>query len=84
MTAERPTHQGNEPQPSRVGKGLEIGSRVIFGGFWALVAVGALVGGLSLMGHSPGTGLLGLLVAVLAGLYSRYIFRGGRWRIMFW
>jgi hypothetical protein len=74
----------NEPQPSKISKGLEIGSRVFFGGFWALIAVGALIGGLSLMGKSVGAGLLGLLVAVLAGLYARYIFRGGRWRIMFW
>lgn len=84
MSTDRPTHPNVETPPSKVTTAREIGSRVFYGGFWALVAVVALVGGLSLMGDNGGAGLLGVLIAVLAGLYARYIFRGGRWRIMFW
>jgi len=71
-------------RPSRVEKGMEIGSRVFFGGFWALVAVVATVAALASFGSNPSAGMVGLVIAVLAGLYARYIFRGGRWRIMFW
>lgn len=83
----RSTSAARPPQPtgpSRVGKGMEIGSRVFYGGFWALVAVVSTVAALASFGDSPGAAMMGLVIAVLAGLYARYIFRGGRWRIMFW
>jgi hypothetical protein len=60
-------------------------SRVIFGGFWSTVAVVALVAsGLAVNQGSLGGGLIALGVALLCGLYARYIFRGGRFRILFW
>ena len=70
--------------PGKVVVGLEIGSRVFYGGFWALVAVVTMIGGFSIIGSNAGPGLLGLLIAALSGMYAVYIFRGGRWRIMFW
>jgi len=92
-----PTHSFDEPglvvptpkpQPAsltpKVQAGVEVGSRVIYGGFWALVAIVAGIGGLVLLGDGQPTGLLALIIAALAGIYAVYIFRGGRWRIMFW
>jgi hypothetical protein len=59
-------------------------SRTIFGGFWGLVAVGLAWTGLSLVFTGDMSGLITVGVSVLPGLYSRYIFRGGRFRILFW
>lgn len=44
--------------------------------YYALIAVGALILGF----HHP----VFLLVAILAGLYSTYLFRGGRFVVWFW
>jgi len=80
-----PTPRAQPPSLApKLEKGAEVGSRVVYGGFWALVAVVAGIGGLALLGNGEGTGLLGLIIAALAGIYAAYIFRGGRWRIMFW
>jgi hypothetical protein len=62
----------------------EIMSRAIYGGFWALVAV--IVGCLALAGLFKGQlggALIGLAVAAAAGFYARYVFRGGRFRFLF-
>ena len=65
-------------------KGTDIGSRVVYGGFWVVAAVAFTLGGFVLLGQGDARGLLGLVLAVVAGLYARYIFRGGRLRILFW
>jgi hypothetical protein len=62
----------------------EVISRVVFGGFWTLVTIGAFIGGLVALSQGSAGGLLAILVAALTGLYAGYIFRGGRFRIMFW
>ncbi len=59
--------------------------RVIFGGFWSIVAVAALfTSGIAFVQGKPGGALIALGVAFLCGLYVRYLFRGGRFRILFW
>jgi hypothetical protein len=63
---------------------MEVGSRVMYGGFWVLATVLLVIGGFVLLGDGDGKGLLALLLAVLTGLYARYIFRGGRFRLLFW
>lgn len=63
----------------------DIVSRVIFGGFWTLVTLAAF--GLSMAAFSEGKGGGGfalLVISVLTGLYAVYIFRGGRFRFLFW
>jgi hypothetical protein len=59
--------------------------RVVFGGFWSIVAVVALLasGGMFTDGE-PGPALIALAAALLSGLYAMYIVRGGRFRILFW
>ena len=59
-------------------------SRTIFGGFWALVAAGLAWTGLSLIFTGDMSGFITVGVSVLPGLYARYIFRGGRFRLLFW
>jgi hypothetical protein len=71
-------------QAATLNKGVDIGSRVIFGGFWSVVALGALVGGVAILTQGNAVGLLVIGVGILAALYARYIFRGGRFRILFW
>jgi hypothetical protein len=44
--------------------------------YYALIAIGGLI----LSAHHPAF----LLVTVIAGLYSTYLFRGGRFVIWFW
>jgi hypothetical protein len=39
---------------------------------------------LGLLGSSPGTSFGGLVGTVLSGLYTRYLYRGDRFRILFW
>jgi hypothetical protein len=63
----------------------DIIGRAIFGGFWSIVAVVAFIASGADVSHGKvGAALLALVVAVLCGLYARYIFRGGRFRILFW
>lgn len=63
----------------------EVISRIVFGGFWALVASGSLAAAVLLFAQGmPAGGLVCIGVALLAALYSRYLFRGGRFRILFW
>ncbi len=77
-------HTGARPIPAqKVGVGDMI-SRTIFGGFWALVTLGLFISGMAGVAKGHAGGLLALLVAVLTGLYSAYIFRGGRFRMLFW
>ena len=73
------------PQAPRspVGAG-DLLSRVIFGGFWAVVTVGLVLGGLAGATAGHPQALVALLPALLTGIYARYIFRGGRFRILFW
>jgi hypothetical protein len=66
-----------------VGAG-EMLSRTVFGGFWALVTVGLILAAFAGMAAGKPQALLALLAAVLTGLYARYIFRGGRFRMLFW
>ncbi|WP_030436786.1 hypothetical protein [Actinoplanes subtropicus] len=72
-----------QPAPAALGAG-EILSRTIFGGFWALVTLGLVIAGLTGMAAGEPKSLLALVAAVLTGLYARYIFRGGRFRMLFW
>jgi hypothetical protein len=69
--------------PARPGAG-EMLSRTVFGGFWALVTLGMFIAGVAGMAHGHAGALLTIPVAALTGLYSRYLFRGGRFRILFW
>jgi hypothetical protein len=71
------------PAPAAVGAG-EMLSRTIFGGFWALVTVGLILAAFTGVAAGRPQSLLALLAAVLTGLYARYIFRGGRFRMLFW
>jgi hypothetical protein len=72
------------PAPApKIGVGDMI-SRVIFGGFWALVTLGLFISGMTAVAKGHAGGLLALLAAVLTTLYSAYIFRGGRFRMLFW
>jgi hypothetical protein len=50
-------------------------SRVVFGGFWALVTVGLTIAALAGLAAGRPGGLLGLPLAALTGLYSRHISR---------
>ncbi|GAA1791501.1 hypothetical protein HC028_01060 [Planosporangium flavigriseum] len=75
----------NEPTSRPAPRAGDIVSRVIFGGFWSVVTVAALIAGIVGFSHGQaGVGFGALIVAVLTGLYARYIFRGGRFRILFW
>jgi len=57
----------------------------VFGGFWSLVTLGAILAGFAgFSSGQAGVGFGGFLLAVLTGLYARYILRGGRFRILFW
>ncbi len=57
----------------------------MFGGFWSLVTLGAILAGFAgFSSGQAGVGFGGFLLAVLTGLYARYILRGGRFRILFW
>jgi hypothetical protein len=69
------------------GTGAALGDiigRVIFGGFWTLVTIGLIIAGFGSLGNGHPGGLLALGGAVLTGLYAIYLFRGGRFRILFW
>jgi hypothetical protein len=72
--------------PAAPGPGAgDIIGRIIFGGFWSVVTLGALIFGFVGFSHGQvGPGFGALLVAALTGMYARYIFRGGRFRILFW
>ncbi|MET7473076.1 hypothetical protein ABZT17_01745 [Streptomyces sp. NPDC005648] len=60
-------------------------SRAVFGGFWCLIGAVAVVAAVSgLAKGDVGGFLLSALVATASGFYARYIFRGGRFRILFW
>lgn len=72
------------PQAARPAGGFEVLSRAIFGGFWLMVTVGLVIFGITLLISGYAIGLLAFLAAIPTGLYSRYIFRGGRFRIIFW
>jgi hypothetical protein len=97
VTCGNPTHAMDEPglviptpkvQPPsmmpKVNAGMEVGSRIFYGGFWAVVTVVAGISGVALLADGKPAGLLALIVAALAGIYAAYVFRGGRFRIMFW
>src|SRR5262245_5886189 len=71
-------------QLDTLNKGVDVGSRVIYGGFWVLVAVVGVLVGLVLLSQGNAAGLVTILIGVVAALYARYIIRGGRFRIMFW
>jgi hypothetical protein len=58
--------------------------RVIFGGFWSLVSIGLLVAMTTAFGSGSSGGGFGCMIgAALTALYSIYIFRGGRFRFLF-
>jgi hypothetical protein len=62
----------------------ETASRAIFGGFWCLIAVAGVIAAFSQLADGEfGSFLLCALVATASGFYARYIFRGGRFRILF-
>src|SRR4029453_4303395 len=69
---------------------MDIASRVVFGGFWAVVTVIAVVGGVALLANGIVGGLLLLVIpppharAAATARYARYVFRGGRFRLLFW
>jgi DNA-directed RNA polymerase subunit RPC12/RpoP len=64
--------------------GRETASRAVFGGFWCLVAIAGVVAMVSQLADGNFGGfLLSALVATASGFYARYIFRGGRFRILF-
>jgi hypothetical protein len=71
------------PAPAAIGAG-EMLSRIIFGGFWAVVTAGLVLATFIGMADGRPQALLGLVGAALTGLYARYIFRGGRFRMLFW
>ncbi|NUQ94998.1 MAG: hypothetical protein HOY79_00025 [Streptomyces sp.] len=71
------------PPAQRLGA-RETASRAIFGGFWCLVTAGGAVAAVKgLTDGDFGGFLLSVLVATASGFYARYIFRGGRFRILF-
>jgi len=72
-----------QPAPVAIGAG-EMLSRTIFGGFWAVVTAGLVFAAFIGMADGRPQALLGLVAAGLTGLYTRYIFRGGRFRMLFW
>ncbi|MGI5457149.1 hypothetical protein ACQEWB_29095 [Streptomyces sp. CA-249302] len=74
------------PRPAAAPLGArETASRAVFGGFWCLIAVAGVVAAMKgLTGGDFGGFLLSALVATGSGFYARYIFRGGRFRILFW
>ena len=75
---------GSRPSAvSPIGVG-EMLSRTLFGGFWALVTLGLLIVALSGVSKGRAGALLALPAGALTGLYSAYIFRGGRFRMIFW
>lgn len=89
---EEPAFAGGQTSPGprpaavparKIGVGDMI-SRAIFGGFWALVTLGFFISGMTAIAKGHAGGLLALLGAVLTALYSAYIFRGGRFRMLFW
>ncbi|NVI89294.1 hypothetical protein [Actinomadura sp. BRA 177] len=52
--------------------------------WWCGVTVLFVIGSLVTLAHDlVGTGLLGLLIAGLSALYTRYLYRGGRFRMIF-
>ncbi|MFI6071530.1 hypothetical protein ACIA5C_08060 [Actinoplanes sp. NPDC051343] len=58
---------------------------MIFGGFWSIAAAAALSASVLAIGNGMvGPGLVALAAALLCGLYARYMFRGGRFLILFW
>jgi hypothetical protein len=52
--------------------------------WWAVTTVLLGLASLGLLGSSPGTSFGGLVGTVLSGLYTRYLYRGDRFRILFW
>jgi hypothetical protein len=78
------TSASSRPAPvSAIGVGEAL-SRTVFGGFWAVVTLGLLIAALSGVSNGHAGALLAFPAAVLTGLYSAYIFRGGRFRMLFW
>lgn len=71
------------PAPAPIGAG-DMLSRIVFGGFWAVVTLGLTLAAITGLAAGKPQSLLALLAAVLTGLYARYIFRGGRFRMLFW
>lgn len=59
-------------------------SRAVFGGFWSLLTVSLLVAGIVGVSRGENAGLLAIGGSLLTGAYSVYIFRGGRFRFLFW
>lgn len=59
-------------------------SRTVFGGFWSLVTVGLVIMGGQHIFSGDLSGFLTWGIALLTGVYARYLFRGGRWRLLFW
>jgi hypothetical protein len=74
----------SRPAPARKVSVGDAVSRAIFGGFWAIVTLILFISGIAELAKGHAGGLLALLVAALTGLYSAYIFRGGRFRMLFW
>ena len=59
-------------------------ARVILGGFWVAVTIGAIVTAAVVLEIGTVGGLVLLGVAILTGLYALHTFCGGRFRIVFW
>jgi hypothetical protein len=81
-----PAQASIRPRPAPK-QGIGVGdaiSRTIFGGFWAIVTLALFVGGLAGLSQGHAGALLAIPVAGLTGLYAAYIFRGGRFRFLFW
>jgi hypothetical protein len=81
VSAVNPVRTGGSDGGEKI---MDMTSRAIFGGFWIVVTLVALIGGIALLVNGVIGGLLLLGAGVLTGLYARYIFRGGRFRILFW
>ena len=79
-----------EPMPPMrpAGPRLSIGeifARILFGGFWAIVTLAGIA--LSITTLLDREFLMAMAFGVttcLTGLYSAYLFQGGRFRIIFW
>lgn len=81
-TVQASTRPGPAPKQA-IGVGETL-SRTIFGGFWAIVTLAFVIGAFAGLSKGQAGALLAIPVAGLTGLYSAYIFRGGRFRILFW
>lgn len=80
--------RGGQPAQT-VGPGTPVSRRAAtYIGFyfwwWSGVTVLFLIGSLFFLAHGlVGAGLLGLLITGLSALYVRYLYRGGRFRMIF-